>query len=160
MTKKYWFTLFIVCMAMSFSFQLNAQDKVMNILLSEGSKVVPLKTLSKITFSESDMVLNLSGGSTENVPIKNVSRFTFATSSGINNLNVFPKVGLYFDSETNQIMLENMPEKGACIEIYSITGNRVKTIQANQSTQVIDVSSLYKGIYILKLNNQVLKFTK
>lgn len=51
----------------------------------------------------------------------------------------------------------------ANVEIYSLAGSLVKTVQVDGSSQ-IDLSSLTKGYYTLKVisgnNNYAVKFTK
>ncbi len=88
-----------------------------------------------------------------------LSEATF-TGSGNTNLSsvVSNKLSIYYQQGILYLTLpknENVP-----IQIYSVTGNLVKTIQADHSISVIDVSNFQKGVYVVKLNNQVLKFTK
>ncbi len=83
-------------------------------------------------------------------------------NSVVNNIRVFPTV------TDNNIWLysDNKIVDGTKVDIYNITGQKVKSFIWKESNTIdIDVSGLYSGTYLIKVNNkknlnQTIKFIK
>ena len=66
-------------------------------------------------------------------------------------------ISFYPNPVKDILIIENI-EKDTLVEIYSILGSKVKSEKITNSK--IDVSTLGKGIYILKINSNSFKFSK
>lgn len=74
----------------------------------------------------------------------------FATTS-IDNLQWGHTLKIYPNPATNYIRVEGLPDGKSTIELYNTIGIRVQQKQVNTTDTEIDVSSLSKGIYLLKI---------
>ena len=83
-------------------------------------------------------------------PTNNCMTFTFENTTGIVE-NALEEVKIYPNPARNILHINNV--NNADINIYSITGQRVKTINNVNGNQDIDVSGLASGIYILKMQD-------
>lgn len=67
---------------------------------------------------------------------------------------------VYPNPASDYISIKNSVEGLMNVRIYSLDGAVLLTAQIFSSSQQINVSSLSKGFYLLKVNNQALKFMK
>ena len=82
-----------------------------------------------------------------------VSNFISVADWGESTILIYPNPTsdkLYFSSPSEQNVL---------VAIYSLNGQLLKREQVSTSEN-LDVSSLSKGIYIIKVNDQIYKFSK
>lgn len=150
--------LFLLLLASNYT---TAQNTWLEIVKTDNSdKKVELSLLNKVTFSATDLVLNYYAGGEENIPRAEIRKLVFATSTGTQtpvvrgNFRVFPNPASDF------IYLQNIPEGQYTITVYSITGAQIFNIKTTAISNPVDIRSLKKGMYILKANNFVTKFTK
>jgi hypothetical protein len=142
--------------------QLQSQSYSLNIKRWDSTENnIELSTIKKITFLGTDFIINYQKGSTENYATSSVRKIVFGSYSGLketlsetNPLQIFPNPSGDF------ITLKNQPEGVANLSIYSICGTQIMNLQHYSCNVPIDISWLTKGIYIIKVNNQALKFTK
>lgn len=149
-------------LVISLGVTVRGQTKSLNIQLDTGTtKSVTLNKLSKITFSDTDLILVYEDQSTENILKKSIRLITFSDVTGVSDIFFLgEKFSIYPNPATNYITLGNLSDGENEIAIYSVSGNCVMAFEAKGSTQTIDVSALDKGMYLLKLNSEVFKFTK
>jgi hypothetical protein len=142
------------------SLQVQSQNLSLNIKKTDATeRNVQLSLLKKITFVGTDMVLNYQAGNTENVAFSLIQKITFspftALSSTFENESTLV---VYPNPSSGYIYLKNMPELFTRIAIYSISG--IQVVNSRLTDKKIDISQLEKGIYFIKINNQVSKFSK
>ncbi|MDR1544385.1 MAG: T9SS type A sorting domain-containing protein [Prevotellaceae bacterium] len=115
---------------------------VENLLIKENSKVselivIPRAEIRKLTFSEY-------------TGIEDALKNTFAEQ----------KIKIYPNPATDELQIMNYElQNGEKVEIYDIAGKLRKFIVISNSSFVV-VSDLSAGVYLLKINNQILKFIK
>jgi len=140
---------------------LNSQSLSVNLL--DGSKQnFELKSLKKITFSDNNMVLNNTSGAFATFGIATINKLLVSTTSdGIKNTNSGNgNTSIFFNSANNQIQILNAPEGTFTVSLYRPDGIQVLNTKISNYNEPVNVSSLAKGIYLLKINNQVFKFKK
>ena len=140
---------------------LNAQS--LSINLRDGSKQnYELKSLQKITFSNNNLVLNNSTGAFATFGIATINNLLVSTTSdGIKNTKSGNgNTSILFNPSDNQITILNKPEGTLTVSLYRPDGVLVLKTQISNNNDLVNVSSLAKGIYLLKINNQVFKFKK
>jgi hypothetical protein len=142
------------------SLQLNSQNVFLNLKKADHTeKNIQLSLLKKITFVGTDLVLNYQSGSTENVTVSTIQKVTFSSYTALSNTfeddNTF---SVYPNPSSEYIYLNNAPTGMTSVSIYSISGIQVMNLILVDKK--IDISQLAKGIYLIKVNNQVSKFTK
>lgn len=81
---------------------------------------------------------------------------------GINEINPTNQISVFPNPASNNITIENKQQ--AIIEISNVEGQIIKTIAANNNKMNIDISTLSKGMYYIKVKGQndvvVEKFVK
>jgi hypothetical protein len=139
---------------------LQAQSLSLNIKQTDNTeKSIQLSALKKITFSGTDMTLNYQAGTIENIGISLIQKIVFGPFTALSNTLVDDtSLAVYPNPSFDFIILKNLPENSANIAVYSINGTEIMNLSA--PTQKIDVSHLVKGVYLIKVNNQVSKFIK
>jgi hypothetical protein len=79
-----------------------------------------------------------------------------ALSTEYNSIN---KVSIYPNPTNNILYLKGMSSEIKNIELIDVLGHK-QTISFNKNSQSINLQSLKKGVYFLKVNNQTLKVLK
>lgn len=115
----------------------------------------------KLYFSGDNLNVKTDGSaSATSIPVSIIRKVTFSTTLGTNifgenknNLVLYPNPG----SDTIQIKSDSIEDLD--IKIYSLTGQLVKH-GVYQVNQIIDVSTLSRGLYLVQINGLTIKFSK
>ncbi len=114
----------------------------------------------KITFSENNLLV-YNGNSTTNIPLNNIRKITFSsTNTNVSTENFSNSLTLYPNPVSNILHLKNLNSENLTVRIFSIDGKAVLTRTLSTYHTDIDVTILPKGLYILKANDQTIRFTK
>ena len=75
------------------------------------------------------------------------------TMAGINEANTDASINIYPNPSNGvfQLKMENMQSSKSALEIYSLLGEKVLALSNIKTQMSIDISSLSKGIYLVKL---------
>ena len=139
--------------------QIYSQNLSLIIKKTDGTdKSIQLNQMKKITFSSTDMLINYQTGTNENIALSFIQKLSFTPYTALNS--IFDNTGIiaYPIPSHNILMFKNIPFGINEVSIYSISG--VKLLNLSVVNNAINISSLTKGIYLAKMNNQVIKFTK
>jgi len=117
-------------------------------LIINGETVA--KTVTKITFDGDNVVLYFSDTTQQSADMGGVV-ITFADPTAIQSLTAFQLKGIV----NGQLNLQNVRE-GATINVYDAAGRQVVSTRQSQ----IDLSRQKAGVYVLKVDNHVVKFVK
>jgi len=151
--KKY--LLFVVLLVSSVTL-LSGQTLVIN--QTSGSAVqIDLDKLSKVSFSDGKMVANYSDGTDESYVLSEVSKLVFSGTTGIGVVEAMDGKLAYSGSRGIAVVANST---GSKLQIYNIGGSVVlqKTIEAQVET--VDLSSLQRGLYLLKLDGKTIKIVR
>jgi len=160
MKKRLLFTVALTLwMGLGFT---NAQSNNLIVKLTDGTeKSSALSSMSKITFSGTNMVLNYTDGTTGIFDESLVKKLVFNVVSAVepvfeagSDLAVFP------NPVSDYLQLKNAPDGEISYRIYGLDGAMQLAATLSGGSQQIDVTSLKKGFYVIKVNNQALKFLK
>ncbi|VBB44754.1 hypothetical protein TRIP_D260168 [uncultured Paludibacter sp.] len=141
--------------------QIHAQAVYLGILSIDGTeKSVNIQDLKNITFFDSNLNLNYWSGTNESLPTNSIRKLIFTSATGLHKLDDNKIITVYPNPVIDFIALKNTSANNINVSIYSITGALILSQQQLSATQTINVSNLQKGLYFLKVNNQVIKFIK
>ncbi|MCH4156216.1 MAG: T9SS type A sorting domain-containing protein [Muribaculaceae bacterium] len=117
--------------------------------------------LRKITVTGGNVVVTTTDGSSTSVAMSDLSFINFGTSSAVTKLTSMSSDGsaVVFPNPADSYIQIKGLNGTYSISIYGVDGALVKTTSASSEDQ-IDVSGLAGGLYILKVNNQAVKFRK
>lgn len=108
------------------------------------------KTVARITF-EGDLVVLHFTDSSERKEDMNTVKIAFTNATSITDLTTYNMRGVV----DGKLYLECLAQ-GAEVLIFDATGKQLKRTTSN----VIDVTNLKTGVYVLKADKQVVKFMK
>jgi hypothetical protein len=123
-----------------------------------------LCTVHKFNFTSSNMLVNYTTGTTETFGVSTISKLYFkADYNAVETLslsNGSGKMVVYPNPANSTLSVSNLPEGNHTVLIYRIDGSVAIQTQISPETNSIDVAILNRGLYLLKVNNQVFKFKK
>ncbi|WP_027455952.1 T9SS type A sorting domain-containing protein [Xylanibacter brevis] len=106
--------------------------------------------INKITFDASDMILSMTDGTTQRLPLSGLSKMFFSAGdlTSITSQNMASK----FELRDGVLRIEIA--KGERCTIYDLKGEEI--FKANESV-TLSANSLKKGVYLVKIGNEVKK---
>lgn len=161
--KNLSFFVFAFFTAMSLSFFSNAQSIV--IKTNDGTEnIKQMTSFNLLTFSNENLVVNSVQGTTEKFSISKIKKIYFDdVVTGNNEITIndnSKELYLYPNPANSMLYFSDLPEENSLISIYRIDGTRIFQSYSSSVDSGIDVSYFSPGLYILKINNQALKFRK
>ncbi len=145
MKKKILTLLLLACQTLAF-----AEGSALLVTLKDGKKAgYVLSQKPTITFNDSKLNINVSDASTE-YNLADISTFTFVNEGDITSIHELPKGSSLFEYRNGTIH-----SKGANIQVYTLDG---KLLKNGEST--ISLMGYPNGIYVIKMNNQIIKVRK
>ena len=116
-----------------------------------------LSNLQKLTFADGKMQAFTTEGTNE-FDCANLEKLYFsAVPTSINDASVIADK-LKFNSASGLLSVE--AKIGDIVRVYAINGKLVNSLRLNSNTGALNLNGLSKGIYLVKLNNQVIKIQK
>ncbi len=137
------------------------QTKV-NVYQKSGTEeVIKVDETGGIYFSNDTMnILSASTASQLNTyALSNISKVTFSEGSGVSSVLAEGKMILYPNPASTVINIANASDNAQILTITNVKGQTVKT-QRYTGKESINVSNLSKGLYVLNIDGQNLKFEK
>lgn len=142
-----------------FGIKVSAQTQALNIANTDGSvKSVKLTDLKKINFSGSNMVLSLQSGTSESVLISGINKMYFSLYTSLNNLFGSSTLAAYPNPAIDIISFKNIADTQTVITIFNLTGSKICDLPISNNS--VNIASLEKGIYLIKVGTQIVKITK
>lgn len=158
--KRIYTVLTIAILSSLAILNLKAQTPTLEIQKSDQSVMqLPISNIEKLTFSNDAMTIHYKEGQSGSVALTEIGKMFFGTISGIKKLqNTSNQILVYPNPATDYIYLKNKEYNK--VQIINTSGVTVMTIQSSLPEMQINISHLPKGIYIIKLDQNVVKFTK
>ncbi len=131
-----------------------AEDKSLIITFSDNTtQTFVLAALPQITMSNNKMTIS-AGSTTAEYDLYKIKTFTFSGTTEIKDIENNSSI----IAEGDKIIIEGA---NANVRIFSIDGKpaTIKTTNLSSST-IIDISSLGRGVYIIKANDKTVKISK
>jgi hypothetical protein len=157
----------VVFWGVALAFHANAQRMVVDT--GDGSDTLDIvNTLQKFSFSDDNLLVDLIGGSVKTYNLAGVRKISFVTDGSIDvptaitdpELSSAQGISLYPNPAENMLYLKNLPEGISLCSIYTAAGILVLSVQTSGEGNSINISNLPKGLYLIRINNQALKFIK
>jgi len=156
--KKYLFLLLFL----AFGGMAGAQNLV--VMARDGSELTRnLATVQSMKFSAGNLVVKNSDGSTTNRTLSEIRKIYFIPAvTGTGDVALIQKELIRFfpNPVGNSLHLENLPEGISDVTIYRTDGAVILRTQVASGNSIIDTGHLNRGIYILMVRGQVMKFVK
>lgn len=145
----------LAALLLTVSAHMTADDYAyLTIAQTSGETNYEISAISKITFDETNMILNLTDGSQQKLPLASLSKMFFQ-----NDPTAISTIGAEKSSfSLRDGMLFVDGQQTGSITIYDMSGKAVRTVSAQEAQQGVSVSGLVKGVYIVKAGSQAKKF--
>lgn len=135
------------------------------IRLNDGTeKTTAISSVRKLTFTDNAMQVNTLTGEADVYEIAAVDRLHFGSPSsplGVKEANAENEpASVYPNPAADMVRLKNIEGENLAVSIYDMRGALVLCTLLTSPEEEINVSTLSKGIYLLKVNNHTLKFGK
>ena len=146
--------LLLSLLALFCSIIAKAEDKSLIITFSDNTtQTFVLAALPQITMANNKMTI-LAGATTAEYDLYKIKTFTFSGTTEIKDIENNSSI----IAEGDKIIIEGA---NANVRIFSVDGKSatLKTTNTSNST-VIDISSLNRGVYIIKANDKTVKVSK
>lgn len=148
------------------AFEADAQSFI--IKASDGTKTTKnLADLQKFTFGDSKLFLKHLNGTIDTVAVSYSTKIYFKTAysssptiTAIAAVDASEAISLYPNPVVDELSVKNAPYSLSPIQIFRIDGAMVMQTNVSADQPSFSVSSLAKGLYFLKINNQSFKFIK
>lgn len=142
---------------------LNAQSLVLKAVDgTENAK--QLAILKKISFSNSNLLVDYKNGSTDTYSLSNVRKVYFKSATTATEIPILSentaKLTVYPNPVRDVLYLQNAPEGNFTAYIYRMDVVLMTAIEVSAGSKSINVAHLSGGLYLLKINNQTCKFIK
>lgn len=120
---------------------------------------VQISTLSEITFTDTDMVINY-GDDSVSYPLGDISEITFSFSMSSND-NISADLGEELTVTLRDCVLYVTAgsDTPVVMAMYAVNGRLVASRNATGALTV-DLNPYAKGIYIIKVNDKTIKFIR
>jgi hypothetical protein len=159
MKQKAFIYLSILLLGIAAS-SVQAQSYTLNIIRWSGAESsVGVGAIDRITFTENDLVVNYNEGNSESIDMLSIRKMTFSSTTNAETVGLNDKISVSAVSG-NRLILNNLPEGNHPVSIYSVSGILLKNATVHSGSPVIDIHAIGKGVYILSVNNQSLKFIR
>jgi len=153
--------LILVGLFASWLTPLISQNNMTLRFVSGTERTTALTNLSKITFSGTNMLMTYLNGSFEAIDLLSVQKIEFTLLNGVDAVKeIGTAMVIYPSPAVDKITLANIPEGAKLAVLYRLDGRVISTISLASASQDIDVSSLPSGFYLLRVNNNTVKFVK
>ncbi len=128
-------------------------------LLDNSEQQFTLTNTGKFYFQNGMIMIDEGNGSVTPIAVSTIRRITLQAGSGIESFSTDASLLVYPNPTSDKLFFASEQVKTVEVAIYSMSGQLLMKSQTT-TAESIDVSSLSKGIYIIKINEQTLKFSK
>lgn len=140
------------------------QTKAQNlyIQLNDGSITTnELVNIQKLSFSGADLVVHFGTGTTDVYELSSIRKLYFQENVAVaetlpttSTLRVFP------NPAHSSIIIQGLPIEPSLLHVFKSDGQLVYSSSHSSNDASINITSFAPGLYLLKANNQTLKFIK
>jgi len=154
-------TIFFICLILC-TYMLSAQSVLYLSFQDNNTREIDLSTFSKMTFSNGVVRFAYHNTAADDFLVSTIRRIGFFSDESLDiHEKQFAKTIELFPNPADRFLyFRNVDETTQRINIYSLQGLLVYSGLVDHEQQVIDVSTLSSGVYLLKIGAQTLKFVK
>lgn len=137
-----------------------ASNKVLQIWQADGQIVtISLNEEPVTTYSEGNLIITTTN-TTITYPLENVQRYTYAENTPISEGDGLPDgIKSIFSNDGETLTFKGL-KSNADINIYSPSGQLIRTVKANGDKVAVSLSQLPTGVYLVKANGVTYKISK
>jgi len=152
--KIFLFGLFLLIAGKLFA---DAESKLITVSADGTETTYVLSEVQKIVFDGNSMTVNMKSGF--NATDITCVHFLLSEDVGVKNPELPARVFIFPNPVTTNLTVSGT-DKDLKINLFDLSGKLLKSVPAQDNSTNIDVTSLQRGVYLLQVGGQVLKFVK
>lgn len=161
MNKKQLIGIFICAFVTALS-GVYAQNNLTIHYIGGNNQTVNLNKIGKITFLDGKMDLDGKESGVTSYVLSEIANITFEATktpaSGIEEGVTTKELSIYPNPAMDAVRLRGL-EEASMVTVYTVAGNVVMHLEVFPD-ESIHVAGLPKGLYLLRVNNRTIKFSK
>jgi hypothetical protein len=133
------------------------------IQMNDGDEnTVPLNTVQKLNFSQTDLVVVFRSGSNDGYGLSEIRKLYFdaTVSTGEDVPLDMQHLSVYPNPAGNFVMVKGIPDEARTVSVYQTDGQLVLTATVTSSALNIDIRQLQSGLYLVNAFGRTTKFIK
>lgn len=134
-----------------------AMAQQMLVEKSGNTETIEFSNLDKITFNGTTVNIKQLDGTNAQAEMSAIDRISFSNYNSIKNIED-NKIGLLSYISSDEIAVNC--NAGDVIRIFDVVGTQIICVCQRADNDIIGISQLPKGIYIIKANDRTAKFIK
>lgn len=121
-----------------------------------------LNSIQKLYFSGNNLMVDFYTGADDSYQLDDIRKLYFDSMVDVNDLNAGDNQGilLYPNPAGNHIFIKNIPDKVSFLSVYSMGGQLVMTRVVSSDEEIIDITHLNRGLYLVQMSGCTIKFIK
>jgi hypothetical protein len=127
-------------------------------------KTIDLSTIQSLSFPNNSLLLKKTTGSTETFNLSTLSVLYFnslyTSSKSLEVISKDEKLSVYPNPASSVLRIVNFSQQTGVVSVIGMDGHTVLQTRITQESPVINISGLAKGLYIIRVNNQAIKFIR
>lgn len=150
----------LVAMGLAISAGCFAQDDV-TINLASGKKVYKIDDIKLMTFEGNSLKVTKQTDESDTYQFSELTSISFDAATGVDNLKVGNgDLSISVQPGSNLINIKGYDGKTKYnVAVYSVAGKKVLGY-SDWKGEAVDITSLPTGVYVIKINDTILKFRK
>jgi hypothetical protein len=155
------FRLCVLCLLCSVFF-VPVDAQTMTIKFFDGTSINSLvSSVKKLTFSGSSVIVQKTDATSDTYGFSSIGKLTFLVSTGTDDpLASATNPCLYPNPATSFFFIKNIQDEAMLVSVFNLDGSLLLSTRLSSTDERVDIGTLSKGIYIVKVNGTVLKLIK
>lgn len=155
--KKWLLAILLITFASTF---IKAQNNLYVNQSAQSQVVYSLSSISRILTQESALLIKTTAGVSDTYTYSNLISLTFSATTSSEFISDKSDLILFPNPAVETIYINGLNSSHSDLKIYNISGGLVYSQKVNSSELQISVESLVPGLYLVRVNNKTIKFSK
>lgn len=139
--------------------------KAQNLIIQQNNDSLNTEALvavQKLSFSDGNLMVAFKSGSTNPYSLSTITKlyFDIETSVGASISPQSTQLAVFPNPVNSELTVHNIPEGTSLVYIYRIDGELMFCVQVSSEKEIINVSNLQSGLYLLIAKGRNAKFIK
>jgi hypothetical protein len=138
-----------------------SQESTMVVKLKSGvSNSLNIKSIKSIHLASGMLYLNEFDGTNAVYANADIQKIYFEVATSVPSVPENPNVLAYPNPTLGLVYFKGLTEETIPVHVFNLSGVEVFSGRINSSVQSLDISFLPRGIYLINLNNKLVKMIK
>ena len=138
----------------------HAKERLLQVWQTDGQVVTISLNKEPVTTYENRNLIITTTNTTITYPLEQVSRFTYAVEEIVSEGDGVPDGIKNILSNDGETMTFKGLKSNTDIQIYSASGQLLRTVKPNGDKAAVSLSQLPTGVYLVKANGVIYKISK